>query len=305
MKKKTVLIFLFILICSFCFCSGVNEGELRVIYLDVGQGDATLINQGGHWMLIDCGDDNLKASRAISKAISDYGITSFDAIIISHNDSDHIGGLAKVLETVSTVKKLYLSNDPRHTDKIPQDKSLKKKYLNKGDSFQLGSAKVSCIGPIAIDNSTSSNDCSLCLRIDFGETSFLFMGDAGKEVENALIKEYEDKDDMLKCTVLKVSHHGSKESSGYLFLQETLLDNNKSTYAILSVGENNKYNHPSPNAISLFRDLRRVDPLFRFFRTDMQGTITVVSDGTNISISAERNRDSADVFREASQPNEI
>ena len=146
---------------------------------------------------------------------------------------------------------------------------------NHGDTFKLGAADIQIIGPVR--PSDNPNDMSIVMKITYGETSFLFTGDAERSLEQDILEAGYD----ISATVLKVGHHGSGTSTTYPFLREIM-----PTYAVISCGRDNQYGHPHENMLSRLRDAD-----VKLYRTDMQGTITFVSDGANISITTERNAD--------------
>jgi competence protein ComEC len=149
---------------------------------------------------------------------------------------------------------------------------------NVGDTYALGSATVTILGLNADDD---PNNTSIILRIDYGETSFLFTGDAERAAEQAVLNSGMN----LSATVLKVGHHGSDSSTTYPFLREIMPQ-----YAIISVGNDNTYGHPTEDTLSRLRDAD-----VKLFRTDLQGDIFCTSDGKTVSFSVTRNPN-ADVF---------
>lgn len=148
----------------------------------------------------------------------------------------------------------------------------------RGDTYSLGSATVKILG---LNGGSDTNDTSIILRIDYGETSFLFTGDAERDAEQAVLNKGID----LSATVLKVGHHGSDTSTGYVFLREVMPQ-----YAVISVGNGNSYGHPTEETLSRLRDAD-----VKVFRTDMQGDIFCTSDGKKVSFTVIRNAN-ADVF---------
>ena len=143
-----------------------------------------------------------------------------------------------------------------------------------GDTYTLGSATITILG---VNGGADTNDTSIILMIRYGQTSFLFTGDAEREAEQAVINSGVD----LSATVLKVGHHGSDTSTSYLFLR-----NIAPKYAVISVGDGNSYGHPTEDTLSKLRDAEVTT-----FRTDLQGDIYCTSDGTKVSFSVERNAD--------------
>ena len=146
-----------------------------------------------------------------------------------------------------------------------------------GDKFNLGSAQVEILGPVKEYDNT--NDTSIVLRIDYGETSFLFTGDMETGAERDLIEAGAK----LDATVLKAGHHGSDTSSSYVFLREVMPQ-----YTVVSVGKGNSYGHPSDEVLSRFRDLGT-----EVYRTDMQGHIIAESDGKTVTFRTEKVADTA------------
>jgi competence protein ComEC len=164
-----------------------------------------------------------------------------------------------------------------------------KKYLEKqgkeiqvpivGESFSLGSATVTMIGPLG--HYSEPNNMSIVLRIQYGNTSFLFAGDAEIDSEQDILNA----GTVLESTLLKVGHHGSDTSTSYRWLREIAPE-----YAVISVGKNNSYGHPAEQTLSRLRDAD-----VTLFRTDLQGHIICSSDGTSLTFSVERNA-TADTF---------
>ncbi|MBP5159421.1 MAG: MBL fold metallo-hydrolase [Lachnospiraceae bacterium] len=262
------------------------ESSFWVKFIDVKQGDSALIQCDGHYMLIDGGPTS--ASSVLYAILKRDRIATLDCIIATHPDADHIGGLSGALN----YSKTPLCYSPVADHETKAFRNLVK-YLNKkqgellvpeaGTSFELGSATVEFLGPIAQGNST--NDNSIVARILYGETSFLFMGDAGKSEENSLIRAGLN----LSCDVLKVSHHGSKGATSSKFLKEA-----KPRYAVISTARDNAYGHPSKEALSR---LKKAD--VELFRTDLQGDIFCESDGRNLNFSTQRDS-IEDLFRPGS-----
>lgn len=258
--------------------SADTANTLTVTYLDVGQGDAAVVQCGGQTMMIDGG--KAKASSFIYSWLKQHGISYIDYMVATHSDADHIGGLSGALN-YAKVGTAYCSEATGDTKTF---KSLVK-YLGKqgktlsvpkaGQSFSLGKAEVQILGPVG--KSDDSNNNSIVLKVTYGSTSFLFTGDAEREEEEDLLNSGYD----LESTVLKVGHHGSDTSSSYLFLRTV-----NPQYAVISVGADNSYGHPTEAVLSRLRDAD-----VKTYRTDMQGTITAVSDGKAVTFTTERNAD--------------
>jgi len=253
-----------------------DEPGLTVFFIDVGQSDATLIVCGGSAMLIDGG--NPSDSSLIYSFLQRYGITHLEYIVATHAHADHVGGLVGALNyaTVSVALSPVTDFDTRAFENFVR-------YLNAqgvsitvpkhGDTFMLGSSHVQIVGPI--NESSNPNNTSIVMRVTYGETIFLFAGDAEGALERDILEAGYD----ISATVLRVGHHGGDTSTTYPFLREIM-----PTYAVISCGRDNQYGHPHENLLSRLRDAD-----VTVFRTDMQGTITAVSDGRTVSFTAERN----------------
>lgn len=252
-----------------------EEGSFWVEFIDVGQGDSILIQCDGHYMLIDGGPSS--ASSVVYTVLKNSEIDYLDYMIATHPDADHIGGLSGALN-YATVGVCY---SPVTTHDTKTFESLVK-YLNKqnvsitvpsaGASFQLGRADVEILGPI--EKSSDTNNNSIVTRVVFGDTAFLFMGDAEIEEENSLIEAGVD----LSCDVLKAGHHGSSSSTGSDFLRKAT-----PKYVVFSVCSENSYGHPTEETLAKLLALG-----VSIYRTDMQGDVVCNSDGNVITFATEK-----------------
>ncbi len=259
-----------------------------VKFLDVGQGDAALVQCDGHYMLIDGGDKS--NSSLIYSVLRSYGAEKLDLLVCSHPHTDHVGGLSGALNFASADLVLcpYWSYDSKGFEDF-------KEYAAKngggiklpvvGDHFELGSASVNIL---AVNSAEGVNNKSIVLRITYGETSFLFVGDIEREAEQAILGSKYAAD--LKSTVLKVGHHGSSDSTTYPFLREVMPD-----IAVISAGTGNPYGHPHDNTLSRLRDAEAA-----VYRTDLQGDILCTSDGHQVLVTVEKNPD-ADTLKAPEQ----
>lgn len=249
-----------------------------VHYIDVGQGDAALIFCDGQTMLIDGG--RAKASDIIYTYLNKQGISHLDYVVCSHADEDHVGGLAGALSAVSvgTVYAPQTEADTRayqNFKRKTQEQGLEIQHPKHGERFPFGDSTVEVLGPIH-ETATERNSTSLILKVQYGETSFLFTGDAEFKEEHDILEQGYD----LSATVLKVSHHGSAGATSYRFLREVM-----PKYAVISVGEN-AYGHPTDEVLSKLRDAD-----VQVYRTDLQGDIIAKSDGQTVTISPSKNAD--------------
>lgn len=259
-----------------------DESSFEIYYLDVGQGDAACVICDGHAMLIDGG--NSSKSSLIYSFLRSHEISYLDYIIASHPDADHIGGLSGALNyadvgvaycTVTEQGSETFNDFIRYLDKRGCELSVPEP----GETFYLGSSNVTIVYPDA--GITRSDNTSIALRIEYGDTSFFFTGDCEQEDESALISSGY----VLKSDVLKVGHHGSRYSTGTAFLNAV-----QPTHAVISVGGSNTYGHPTEEVLSLLQSAN-----VTLYRTDIQGDIHCISDGTTVTFDVEKNAD-FDVF---------
>ena len=253
-----------------------QAGTLTVTWLDVGQGDAAVIQCGGQSMLIDGGKP--EKSSYIYAWLQQHGLSYLDVIVATHVDADHIGGLTGALNYAS-VGTAYCPETTGTTEtfqsfvKYLAQRGKQITVPTAGETFALGGAQIQILGPL--HRAEDSNDNSIVLKVSFGATSFLFTGDAERAEEQDLLNSGVN----LQSTVLKVGHHGSDTSTSYPFLRAVAPQ-----YAVISVGAGNSYGHPTEAVLSRLRDAGVTT-----FRTDMQGEITAVSDGQTINFSTAKN----------------
>jgi len=244
---------------------------LTIHYLDVGQADAAIILCGDEVLMIDGGNSS-NSSFVYSYLTNTLGIKHIDYMIATHPHEDHIGGLSAALNacSVGTVYSPVLEYDSKQFSslvKYTTKQGVEITIPTVGDVFTVGEAMVQFLSPMKQYEST--NDLSIIVRISYDETTFLFTGDAEWESENDLVNSNFD----ISSTVLKLGHHGSDSSTSYAFLQKV-----KPQYAIISVGADNSYGHPSEMVIGCLEDAGVL-----IYRTDLHGTIICESDGKNLT----------------------
>ena len=248
----------------------VNE-NFSVSFIDVGQADSVLIRNGNYNMLIDAG--NNEDGEKLVNYFKSLGIEEFTYVFATHPHEDHIGGMDDIINNFK-IDNYYMSNK-LSTTKTFMDvldaldgRNLKYMVPNKGDTLKLGDANIKVIYPG--DDKSNINDSSIVLKITYGKNSFLLTGDATSNVERKIYNED------IKSDVLKVAHHGSSYSSTDVFLDKV-----KPYYAVISVGKNNIYNHPSNKTLEKLNKRN-----IKVYRTDLDGTIVFISDGDNLSVKA-------------------
>ncbi|MBQ8551538.1 MAG: MBL fold metallo-hydrolase [Clostridia bacterium] len=247
----------------------VDEGELEVHIIDVGQGDSTLIRSADGNILIDAGTN---ASEAVLKAHLDAcGVKAIDYLICTHPHEDHIGGADMIIDNYNV--KNVLITDLRSSDSsftALLDRIVKSDTFaaipNTGDVYTLGDISFTVLGPL--DTYEDENDMSLIIRLTFGDTTFLFTGDAGYPAERDLIERYSV--DELNCDFYKIAHHGSNTSSS-----KELLELITPEIAAVSAGKDNEYGHPRGEVLIRLAEAGCATVL----RTDTMGTVIVKSDG--------------------------
>ena len=246
---------------------------LYVHYIDVGQGDSELICCGGEYMLIDAGEPS--ASDTVVDYLNDHGIEKLEYVVCSHGHADHCGGLDAVVENFD-VGTVFTSPYPGDTSsyEIFSDavnaKGLAMTVPELGESYSLGEARFEFIGPL--EEYDNINDDSLVMRLEYGETSFLFTGDMTSKAERDLLEDGAN----VKCDVLKVGHHGSSGSSSYRFLYEA-----EPKIAVISCEAGNSYGHPHEEALSRLNDCGA-----EVCRTDLEGSIIIFSNGMEVTKKA-------------------
>lgn len=249
----------------------VPLGQVRIHFLDVGQADSILIQDpSGQNMLIDAGNNG--DSDFVLSYIRDLGIDRIDVLIGTHPHEDHIGSLDDVVENFD-IGKIYMPK-VNHSSKTYEDvlvaiknKGYKIASPQAGSRFDLGDAECTILSPISKSYS-DTNNYSITVKLDYGENSFLFMGDA----ENMVEKEIIEMGYLIQADVIKLGHHGSRHSSS-----EAFLDKVDPEYAVISAGKGNSYGHPHPETLDRLEE-REIET----YRTDEMGSIVVESDGSEV-----------------------
>lgn len=248
------------------------EGMLEVHYIDVGQGDATLIKCGSHAMLIDGGNNN--KGTTVQLYLKKQGVESLDYVIGTHPDADHIGGLDVIVYKYNcdTVIMPDYEKDTKTYQELVDvihDKNMKITYPVVGEQYALGEAKFTIIAPNSNSYGGNANDYSVAILLEYGKNRFLFTGDAEEASEAEMLTNGID----ISADVYKVAHHGSRSASTQEFLNAV-----HPKYAVISCGEGNSYGHPHAEVLNRLRSMG-----VEVFRTDEQGSIIASSDGENIN----------------------
>ena len=250
----------------------VAQEDLLIDYIDVGQADSILIRNQDKVMLIDAGTN--EAGETVVNYLENLGITKIDYLIGTHPHEDHIGGLDDVINKFD-IGQIYMPKIETTTKTFEdvleaiENKNLTVTAPNKGDEIVLGQATGKFMTEPILDKD-NLNVSSLVFRLEFGNNSFLFMGDAEEENEKTI--------SWPKTDVLKVGHHGSSTSSSEEFLKQV-----QPQYAIIMVGEDNSYGLPTQETINKLNTIGST-----IYRTDENGTIQLTSDGNTIEIKTSK-----------------
>lgn len=247
---------------------------LTIHFLDVGQGDCTLLVCGTDTMLIDAGNNN--QGSKVCRYLMDQGITKLRYVIGTNADADHIGGLDVVLNTFDC--EMVIMPDVEKDNQTYGDvllameqKNYEKTLPVVGKSYDLGTAAFTVLSPKEYYEKDNNN--SVCILLRFGERKFLFTGDAEKEAEQDMI----DGNISIKADVYKAGHHGSATSTTEAFLEAV-----NPSYVIISCGRGNSYGHPHEQVMELLREKN-----VQMFRTDCQGNIVLTCNGNDITWNTE------------------
>jgi beta-lactamase superfamily II metal-dependent hydrolase len=260
----------------------LGSKQLQVHMLDIGQGDSLLIiTPEKKIVLIDAG--LAKAGAKVVEKLKEYNINTIDLAVATHPHADHIGGMPKVLEAV-TVKKFLDSGQSHPTATYAKLLETVKEKIGGltvarlGQEFELDSGiELKVLGPSEplLDRVSGSveNANSVIIMLTYGNFKMLFTGDSEDETETRLL----EKAVALKAQVLKVAHHGSQYATTDEFLKKVSPET-----AIISCGEDNNYGHPAPPTLDKLKKAN-----IKTYRTDLQGEITIISDGKNYQVKTE------------------
>lgn len=261
-----------------------NNHELIIMFLDIGQGDSTLIifpNQKA--MLIDGGDRG--QSNTIISILDEYNIEKINDVVATHPDTDHIGGLLDVIQNVP-IDKIYDSGQEHNTQTfenyldlieskgIPFNLARENNEINDLDS-KVNIKILNPPEPLFTGTENDINNNSIVLKLSYSNFSILMTGDIGEIPEERLVVNNETIKDM---DILKVPHHGSKFSSTIEFLQYV-----NPQIAVISAGENNRYGHPDLETLERLENQESIDHIFR---TDIDGTIILITDGNQYAMKS-------------------
>ena len=267
------LLFITILLTPACIATS-SSSDFSISFLDVGQGDCSLLQVNGKNMLIDAGP--YEAGPGIVDWLTKHNISYLDTVISTHPHSDHIGAMPYVLNRVKTG--VVIDSGDTHTTpayeallKTIERKNIPYRTVKEGDTINLDpTIRIDVLSPP--DTTTDDlNENSIVLRISSEKNTILMMGDAGKTTEARLLTSGKS----LKADILKVGHHGSRHSSGREFIKAVSPE-----IAIIFVGADNEYGYPQKDPVRYLSDVGA-----KMYRTDRNGTITIASTNGKLTVT--------------------
>lgn len=261
--------------------AGPKEEVMQVHFLDVEQGLSILVQLGDEVLIYDGGDRD--TSSFVVSYIQDLGITEIDYMISSHYDSDHMAGLIGCLNAFDV--KNVIGSNYKHDSKLytsfmtaVKEEGLKMQYPEVGTTYAFGEAEITILAPKEIGKDSNAN--SVAIKLSYGESDFVFTGDADYGSERDMVASGID----LDCEVYSLAHHGSSSGNSSLFLEKTTPE-----WAVISCKKGNNYGHPHVEVVELLEAME-----IEVFRSDVQGTVIATTDGQTITWSEEPCNDYSD-----------
>lgn len=252
--------------------SNATAETMKVHFLDVEQGLCILVQLGDEVLIYDGGERD--TSSFVVSYIQDLGITEIDYMISSHYDSDHVSGLIGCLNAFEV--KQVIGSNYEHDSKLYESfmeavkaEGLKMQYPKVGTQYEFGDAVFTILAPKEIGKDSNGN--SVVIKLSYGNSDFIFTGDADYGSEREMVASGID----LDCEVLSLAHHGSASGNSSLFLEKTLPE-----VAVISCGKDNSYGHPHVEVVELLKNME-ID----VFRNDVQGTVIATTNGKTITWS--------------------
>ena len=254
------------------------SGNFTVHFIDVGQGDSILLEHGGDTMLIDSGE--IGKGNDVATYVKGEGITSLDYVVATHPHSDHIGGMSVILNDFPIGH--FVDSGYPYTSKTYENMltTIDKKNIpfstpKRGDKIDFSSGiDIQVLNPGSTYFTDDVNQNSVVLKITDRKITFLLMGDAGLEAESAIMNDGYD----VNADILKVGHHGSRTSSGTSFISAV-----SPAVSVIEVGAGNDYGHPHQETLD------RLQKISKVYRTDLDSTITITTDGSAYSVTTQKN----------------
>jgi len=258
---------------------------LDVLFFDVGQGDAVLISTpGDKHVLVDTGPRSFgggsAATHTVLPYLSQHGITHLEAVVVSHPDGDHLGGLPSILKEMSVGRFLHSGQEVdtdlyKRSRKMLKEEKIPSRAVDRGDALKIGALRMEVLGPPAFPSKRgieSENGKSVVLRLAYGRTEILLPGDVEKSAEGDLVRTYGKQ---LRSEIVKVPHHGSATSSTQPFVRATV-DSLRETMAVISVGRTNQFGMPDKDVVERWESLSSVQS------TACAGAVWMRTDGKDV-----------------------
>jgi len=270
-KSRTKIIS--IIIIALIMVIQIIPKDLKVYFVDVNQGDSTfIVTPKGKTILIDGGGSSYTnvGKNTLLPYILDRGYRKIDIAIISHMDLDHCDGIIYLMDKIK-IKTIIIGKQYEESDnykrfvKLAKEKRIEVKIVEAGENINIErNVNLDILWPDSKNKISENaiNNNSLVFKLKYKKYSILFTGDIEEIAEKAILERYKN---MLQSTILKVAHHGSKTSTTAEFLKAV-----KPRYALIGVGKNNKFGHPSENTIKKLKEMK-----VKIFRTDELGEITI------------------------------
>ena len=278
-RHKNILVISLIVVILINFIFPVitsKRKHLEINFIDVGQGDSTLIRVNNKNILIDGGGSSYGETFDVGEMILfpyllDRGINKLDYVIVSHFDSDHCQGLNFVMENMKVENAIISSLGQESSEyntfiSLAQKQNTNLIFVKKGDRIKIGNSFIKVLYPgneLISDNAKNNN--AIVFKFIWKNISILFTGDIEEKAENMILNLYEDNLEELEATILKVAHHGSKTSTTKAFLEAV-----NPKIALIGVGEDNNFGHPNSGVLERLKSIS-----CKIYRTDECGEITI------------------------------
>jgi competence protein ComEC len=281
-KKWAVPSLLVVAILTSTAAYAMPDNQLHVSFLDVGQGDAILIQTPNHQdILVDGGPSAQAIGEQLSKHLPFWDRT-IELVVLTHPHEDHLTGLLEVLQRYKVKQVLYLDTDYNTPDaeewlNLIQQKHIKSTLATAGQEIDLGTkdTTLEVVNPTP-GSTVPAMDNGIVLKLSENKISFLLTSDISSDAEHDLITQRAD----VNCTVLKVAHHGSNDSSTAAFLAVA-----DPKLAVISVGADNTFGHPGADTLQRLADVVGANNIYR---TDKNGTVECITDGTRLWLKTVR-----------------
>jgi competence protein ComEC len=267
--------------------SPIASADLTIHFIDVGQGDAILIECDDYdqWALIDAGDRFKDPITRLRSYLESQDVETIHLLVATHPHADHIGGMSMVLQEFTVL--LVADSGYEATSALWRDykellmtSAVPVIFPRRDDVIQLGNLRLEVLHPSdPVDQYDNPNNASIVIRLDYGDVSFLFAGDVETLGESEILSALDDSVyELLDVDILKVAHHGSRTSSSEAFLSAVTPE-----IAVISVGDGNRYGHPNQETLDALVVIGA-----EIYRTDYHGTVAVWTDGLRYSVTTER-----------------